>query len=184
MNASRITKWVVQLIVVVTGLKAVSFTAAQDGTPAPDEQSEAHRETLFRFVDEGIVPGNFDLMIELLPEDYVVHSPLGDLDREGVVAFFSALRASMSDFSAVRHQVIVEGNLAAGRHTISGTFDAAEFPSPLGVLQPNGQPVELNVINMWHFNDEGRIVEEWVQFDVLGFFTQMGAFPPPRAGLD
>lgn len=152
-------------------MNAVLFTAAQDGTPGPGIRSEAYRDMLFRTVHEGITPGNFDLLTESLAEDYVVHSPLGDLNREDVVGFFSALRASMSDFSVVRHQVIVEGHFAAARGTIRGTFDADEIPSPLGAPQPNGQSVEVSFINMFRFNEEGRIVEEWVQFDVQAFLT-------------
>lgn len=32
---------------------------------------------------------------------------------------------------------------------------------------------------MFDFDEDVRIIEEWVQFDVLNFLTQLGAFPAP-----
>jgi steroid delta-isomerase-like uncharacterized protein len=160
-------------------LIAVSFAAAQEATPSLSAQAEAHRELLYRVVEDGLTAGDFDLVTELLSEDYVVHSPVGDLDRDGFIAFIQALRASLSDFTVTRDAVIVEGDSAATRALITGTFDGADFASPLGVLPPNGQPITI-VLQTFHiFDAEGRILEEWAMFDLLSFFTQLGAFPAP-----
>jgi predicted SnoaL-like aldol condensation-catalyzing enzyme len=179
MNAGRFVKFGLVLIVVCIGvLLAASFVAAQGDAEVSAEQEEANRATLMRVINEGVAVGDLDMVAEALAEDYVVHSPLGDLDRDGVISFFSTLLSSFSEVENTRDEVIVEGNLAAARSTFRGVF-SNEFPSPMGMIPPNGQVVELVFINIFRFNDEGLIEEEWVQSDLLGFFTQLGAFPAP-----
>ncbi len=181
MNAGRFAKFALLLVVMCVGvLLAVSFVAAQGDAEVSTEQEEAYRATLMRVVEEGIAQGNLDIVAEALADDYIVHSPLGDLDREGVIAFFSTLLSSFSEIENTRDEVIVEGNLAAARSTFRGVF-SSEFPSPMGMIPPNGQTVELVFINLFRFNEDGLIEEEWVQSDLLGFFTQLGAFPPAPA---
>lgn len=174
------SKYVVLVLICIVASFPLFMTSAQEVTPSPDDHSEAQRAVLIRVVDEGVTPGNFDIVKELVADDYALHSPLGDLDRDGVIGFFSALHTSLTDFKAIRDQVIVEGKFGATRTTITGTFDK-DFPSPLGVLKPNHKPVVIVIINMFRFNDDGLIAEEWAQFDALGFFTQLGAMPAPTA---
>ncbi len=166
----------VLFLIAISVLASALITSAQEVTPNPDQQTSASRDILFRVVDAGVTPGDFDLVKSLLADDYVLHSPLGDLNRDGVIGFFEALHKSLTGFKAVRDQVIIEGQFGATRSTITGTFDA-DFPSPLGMLKPNHKPVVIVIVNMFRFNEAGLIAEEWAQFDALGFFTQLGALP-------
>jgi hypothetical protein len=138
--------------------------------------AQPHRTNLLRISDEGLTAGNFALLDQLIAEDYIVHSPIGDLGREAVKVFFGALRGALTNFKVVRAQILVEGDFAATRSVTTGIFEH-EFPGPTGVIPPNGQPVKLEIINTFRFNKEGLIVEEWAQFDNLGFLTQLGALP-------
>ncbi|MDX2136547.1 MAG: ester cyclase [Chloroflexota bacterium] len=179
MRPLRLTPFILTCVIAV--LMAVTFASAQDATPGVSPQEEAQRELLYRIVEDGLTIGDFDLVRELIAEDFVVHSPVGDLDREGFVGFMQALRASLSDFTVTRDAVIVEGEYAATRATISGTFDGADFASPMGTLPPNGEVVTIVLQTFHQFDDEGRIVEEWAMFDLLSFFTQLGAMPAPSS---
>jgi predicted ester cyclase len=181
MNAGRFVRLGLLLVVMIVVLASVSMIAAQGDAEVSAEQEEAQRELLYRIAEDGLTAGDFDLVNELIAEDFVVHSPVGDLDREGFIGFMQALRASLSDFTITRDAVIVEGECAATRATISGRFDGADFASPMGVLPPNGEMVTIVLQTFHDFDDEGRIVEEWAIFDLLGFFTQLGAFPPAPA---
>lgn len=180
MNGHRFAKFGLLVVLLVGALASVSIIAAQESATVIEEKEEVYRATLMRVVEEGIAQGNLDIVAEALADDYVVHSPLGDLDREGVIAFFSTLLSSFSEVENTRDEVIVEGNLAAARSTFRGVF-SSEFPSPMGVIPPNGQTVELVFINIFRFNEDGLIEEEWVQSDLLGFFTQLGAMPTPSS---
>ncbi|MEO8392646.1 MAG: ester cyclase [Chloroflexota bacterium] len=138
--------------------------------------AQTHRTTLLRISDEGLTPGNLDLLDELIAEDYLVHSPFGDLNREAVKGFFGALRGALTNFKVVRAQIVVEENFASTRSVVTGIFKH-EFHGPTGVIAPNGQTIDLQIINIFRFREDGVIVEEWAQFDNLGFLAQLGALP-------
>ena len=140
--------------------------------------AQAHRTTLLRISDEGLTPGKLALLDEFVAEDYIVHSPFGDLNREAVKGFFGGLRAAFADFKVVRAQIVVEENFASTRSVVTGIFKH-EFHGPTGVIAPNGQTIDLQIINIFRFREDGVIVEEWAQFDNLGFLTQLGALPTP-----
>lgn len=132
-----------------------------------------HRTTLLRIANEGLTPGNFDLLDEFIAVGYVVHSPFGDLNLEAVKGFFEALRNALSEFKVIRAHILVNEHFAATRSVVTGSFNQV-FTSPNGVIPPNGKPVELQIISIFRFDEDGAIIEEWAQFDNLGFLTQLG----------
>jgi predicted ester cyclase len=143
---------------------------------APDE--EQHRRLPSRFIEEGVNVGNFDIMQELFAPDFVSHSPLGDLSREEMAATLSAMRDALTGFEMATPVTFLDGNRAATIRTIKGTFDR-ELSSPNGVIAPNGNPVRVEMNCVIRFDEEGRIAEDWTQFDNLGFLTQLGVVPAP-----
>jgi hypothetical protein len=48
---------------------------------------------------------------------------------------------------------------------MAGRFDKAFAYTPIGTVQPNGQEVQWELINIFRYTDEGRLAEEWVQTD-------------------
>ncbi|WP_308013481.1 ester cyclase [Streptomyces beigongshangae] len=51
---------------------------------------------------------------------------------------------------------------------------AGASPALFGAIAPNGQPMRLELINHFRFDENGRLAEEWVQYDNLGFLRQLG----------
>jgi predicted ester cyclase len=168
------------ILLATTLMVGISAFAQSTEEPGMDAEKAARREAFERIADEGFTQGNFDLLDEYLAEDYVVHSPFGDLNREDVKGFFGAMRAAFTDFLVVRENMVLEGDYVAMRTIVTGTFDQ-EFTSATGVIPPNGQPITLEIVMIFHFNDEGMVDEEWAQFDNLGFLTQLGAMPAPAS---
>jgi predicted ester cyclase len=108
--------------------------------------------------------------------DFVFHGPDGaELDYEGLKGFFEALRAAFDDLRISRGIVIVEGDYVACQTTISGTFVREFTHSPVGPLPPNGGRVVLELINIFRYDDQGRLAEEWVQTDNRSRLRQLGA---------
>jgi predicted ester cyclase len=58
---------------------------------------------------------------------------------------------------------------------MSGVFEREFTQSPIGPVQPNGEPVAFHIINIFRYDDEGRLAEEWIQFDNRGVLRQLGA---------
>ena len=47
--------------------------------------------------------------------------------------------------------------------------------TPVGTVQPNRQQVQWELINIFRYTDDGRLIEEWVQTDTYDFLRQLGA---------
>ena len=165
-----------QLLFLLALIAVFSFSSVY----AQEDAEAAQREALDRVAAEGLTQGNAAVLEEFIADDYVVHSPFGDLNRDAVKGLFDALRAAMTDFSVTREAMIVEGNMAGMRTILNGTFEN-EFNGPFGVFPPTDQPFHLEIINLFRFNDAGTIQEEWAQFDTAAFMGQLGAAPAPAA---
>jgi hypothetical protein len=47
--------------------------------------------------------------------------------------------------------------------------------SPAGRLEPTGARVVMDLMSIFRFDDEGRLVEEYVRTDYRSFLRQLGA---------
>ena len=101
--------------------------------------------------------------------------PAGDFNRDEIKSYFAALRDSFTDFTISRAQIIVDGNLVSARTVMAGRFDKEFAYTPIGTVEPNGRQVQWELINIFRYTDEGRLVEEWVQTDTDDFLRQLGA---------
>jgi predicted ester cyclase len=104
------------------------------------------------------------------------HGPDGfEADHAGLMDYFKAVRAAFDDRSIRRGIIVAEGSYIACQTWIEGTF-AREFThSPVGPLPPNGQRVTWDMLNIFRFDERGRLVEEWVRADYGSFLRQLGA---------
>ena len=155
-----------------------SFLAAYRATRSPADVEAQHRQVLNRFVDEGVNVGNFDIMKELFAPSYVSHNPLGDQSREEVAATLNALREALTDFEMSIPFSFVEGNRAATLRIIKGTFDH-ELSTPNGAIPPTGKPVQVDMVCLLRFSEDGTLAEDWTQFDNLSLMTQLGVTQIP-----
>jgi predicted ester cyclase len=142
------------------------------------EQSERNRQAVYRTSDEAITPGNFDLLDELVAPNYIEHSPMGDWDLDAFKATMIPFHEALTGFRMVRELVLVDSDYVTARTKLTGKFER-DFNSPNGVIPPNGNDFELNVINIFRFDKDGRIAEVWEQWDNVSFLTQLGAMSPP-----
>jgi predicted ester cyclase len=109
-------------------------------------------------------------------EEFRFHGPDGfESDYAGLIDYFASIRAAFDDRSIRRGVMVVEGHQVACQTWIEGTFAREFTQSPVGALPPNGQRVVWDLINIFRFDDEGRLVEEWVQTDNRSFLRQLGA---------
>jgi len=108
--------------------------------------------------------------------DFAFHGPDGaESDFRGLKAYFASLRAAFDDLTISRGIIVAEGDYVACQTTISGTF-AREFThSPVGPLPPNGRRVVFELMNIFRYDEQGRLAEEWVQADNRSRLRQLGA---------
>jgi steroid delta-isomerase-like uncharacterized protein len=92
-------------------------------------------------------------------------------DRDGIAAFFRALRAGMPDATISAEDLLTDGDRVAVRFTVTGTHTGELFGAPA-----TGKHVEAEGITIIRFSGE-RVVERWNRLDDVTFLTQLGAMP-------
>lgn len=121
---------------------------------------------------------NLAIADEILATDFISHIPqfpnVNNLDsyREEI----EKTGNQIPDFHTTLEDLIVERNKVAGRFTATGT--------PQGELMgmsANNTKYTNTWIVIFHFTD-GKISQEWWQFDMLGVLQQLGIMAPAQNG--
>lgn len=109
-------------------------------------------------------------------ENFSFHGPDGfEADYQGLTAYFQAIRDAFDDRTIRRGIVVVEGDTVACQTWIEGTFVRPFTQSPAGRLEPNGARIVMDLMNIFRFDDAGRLTEEHVRTDYRSFLRQLGA---------
>ena len=134
-----------------------------------------HAATMKRLYDL-INAGDIDGFGELLAEDFVEHEELPGLERSrvGVKQLFHLYRAAFPDLRMEVQDLLVSGDKAVARVRATGTHQG-EF---LG-MPATGKSVDVQLIDITRFGDDGLAHEHWGVFDALKLMQQLGAMPTP-----
>jgi predicted ester cyclase len=109
-------------------------------------------------------------------EKFRFHGPDGfESDFAGLNDYFTSVREAFDDRSIRRGIVVAEGDHLACQTWIEGTFAREFTQSPVGPVPPNGKRVVFDLINIFRFDDRGRLIEEWVRVDNRGVLRQLDA---------
>lgn len=112
---------------------------------------------------------------ELVSPDYVDHSLPPELppNREGLKQLFTMYQAAFPDTVMTIEDQVAEGDKVVTRWTARGTHKGDLMGIP-----PTGKEVTVTGIDISRFAD-GKEVEHWGQFDLMGMMQQIGVVPPP-----
>ena len=109
-------------------------------------------------------------------EQFRFHGPDGfEADYAGLTAYFASIRAAFDDRKITRGIIVAEGSTLACQTWIEGTFAREFTQSPAGPLPPTGARVVWDLISIFRFDGEGRLIEEFVRTDYRSFLRQLGA---------
>jgi len=109
-------------------------------------------------------------------ENFRFHGPGGfESDYAGLIAYFASVRAAFDDRTITRGIIVAEGNTVACQTWIEGTFVREFAQSTAGPLPPTGTRVVMDLINIFRFDDDGRLIEEFVRTDNRTLLRQLGA---------
>jgi predicted ester cyclase len=109
-------------------------------------------------------------------ENFRFYGPGGfETDYAGLTAYFASVRAAFDDRKITRGIIVAEGNIVACQTWIEGTFTREFTQSPAGPLPPNGARIVWDLINIFRFDDDGRLTGEYVRTDYRSFLRQLGA---------
>ena len=109
-------------------------------------------------------------------ENFRFHGPDGfEADYAGLSAYFASIREAFDDRKITRGIIVAEGNTIACQTWIEGTFAREFTESPAGPLPPTGTRVVWDLISIFRFANDGRLIEEFVRTDYRSFLRQLGA---------
>jgi predicted ester cyclase len=137
---------------------------------------EALVESLIRVGEQELTGEHGAEVDAYFAPDFAFHGPDGaETDYAGLKGYFASLRAAFDDLTISRGIIVVEGDYVACQTTIAGTFVREFTHSPVGPVPPNGSRVVFELMNIFRYDDQGRLAEEWVQTDNRSRLRQLGA---------
>ncbi len=112
----------------------------------------------------------------LLAEDFVRHMPGVPPGRAVVRQHLDMFRLGFPDLSFTVEAILAEGDLVAARTTTTGTHAGFFMGHP-----PTGRRFTAGGIDLFRVG-EGRLREQWSQFDTMSMLHQLGLYRPVPAG--
>jgi len=127
---------------------------------------------------ELINAGDLDGFADLLADTFVEHEVTPGLapTKAGVLDFFRMQLASFPDLRMDVEDVFASGAKAVARVRVTGTNQG-----PFMGMAATGKPVDVELIDLFRFGDDGRVLEHWGLIDSLAMMQQLGVAPagPP-----
>ena len=134
----------------------------------------ANKAIVLRYAEEVWNQRNLDVLDELMTTDVINHSPIRlELDLETHKQVMSLYLTGFPEFHVTIDDIIAEGDKVVNRWTATGTHQGELMGVPA-----TGNQVVWTGITVSRLAD-GKIVETWWSYDVLGIFQQIGVIPPP-----
>jgi steroid delta-isomerase-like uncharacterized protein len=123
----------------------------------------------------GVEPweGNLGVIDELVASDYIGHDPAQPdlIGPDGVRGFITTYLSAFPDGRITIDEQLAEGDLVASRWTGRGTHQGELMGIPA-----TGKQVTVAGITLSRVKD-GKVVEEWTNWDTLGMLQQLGVVP-------
>jgi steroid delta-isomerase-like uncharacterized protein len=122
--------------------------------------------------------GDVDGFGELLADDFIEHEELPGLapTKDGVKSFFRMQLAAFPDLRLDVEDVVADGAKVVARVRYTGT-QRGEFQG----MPATGKSVDVQLIDVFRFADDGRVREHWGVIDLMTMMQQLGVVPagPP-----
>ena len=142
------------------------------------EERHAKKEKARRLLEEAFGQGDTSVIDEVLHSDFVCYDPNSQAGEirgadtfKGEIEYF---RQAVPDLTYTVEDQLAEGDEVVTRWKASGTHQGEFF----GVA-PTGNRLEFTGIQIDRFDESGKMIEEWPEYDLLGAMRQLGAIPEP-----
>jgi steroid delta-isomerase-like uncharacterized protein len=136
-----------------------------------------HSATARRLYDL-INSGDIDGFAAHLADDFVEHEVTPGLapTKDGVKDFFRMQLAAFPDLRMQAEDIVANDDKVVARVRLSGTNRGAFMGMPA-----TGRSVDVQLIDMFLFGNDGLVREHWGVLDALSMMQQLGVVPagPP-----
>ena len=130
----------------------------------------AAQRRLYELLNAGDIEG----FGALLADGFVEHEETPGLapTREGVMEFFRMYRAAFPNLRFDLEDVVASGDKVVMRARATGTHQGELMGIP-----PTGKDVDVQLIDIMRFNEDGLVAEHWGVVDMLAMMQQLGVVP-------
>jgi steroid delta-isomerase-like uncharacterized protein len=140
--------------------------------------TEQNKTLARRFWFEVFSQGNMTIIDEICDANWTYHDPSdpqGNWPRgpQGMRQLVNLYRSAFPDLHFTIEDQVAEGDTVVSRWIASGTHKGELMGIP-----PTGRQASVTGITI-HRMVNGKIVEDWVNFDTLGMMQQLGIIPRP-----
>jgi steroid delta-isomerase-like uncharacterized protein len=122
--------------------------------------------------------GDVDGFGKLLTDDFIEHEEVPGLapTKDGVKTFFQMQLVAFPDLRMAVQDIVDDGTKVVARVRYTGT-QKGEFQG----MPATGKSVDVQLIDIFGFGDDGRVREHWGVIDLLAMMQQLGVVPagPP-----
>jgi steroid delta-isomerase-like uncharacterized protein len=134
---------------------------------------EANKQVARRLIEDVWDRADLASLADLLAPDVVFREPISQelRGREVLGQFISAYRMAFPDMRFAIEEQIAEGDLVVTRWVARGSHQGQFRQIP-----PSGNAVQVRGTSTQRFAD-GKIVEDWTDWDALGLMQQIGVIP-------
>lgn len=129
---------------------------------------DENKAVVRRFVEEAVNNDNYGVVEELFATDYVRHET--QYDPGDVVEMLQTFEA-FPDYEMTIGELLTEDDLVMMTATARGTHER-EFMG----IDATGREFEITGMVL-HRLEDGKIVESWANWDLLGMLHQLGVDP-------
>jgi predicted ester cyclase len=143
----------------------------EEASGSAEENKAVARREFEEMYNQG---GNLDAAEEIYAPNFVGHEPTSGESRgvEGAKQFAASYRQAFPDLECTIEEQVAEGEKVVSRWRARGTHEGET--EDLG--PPTGNRVEITGISMSTIA-EGKLVEDWTNFDAMGMMQQLGMVP-------
>ena len=141
--------------------------------------AEENKDRARRLLEEAFGQGKTEVLDEALRSDFVCYDPNSETGEirgadtmKGEIEYF---RNAVPDLTYTVEDQVAEGERVVTRWRATGTHEGEFFGVP-----GTGRRIEMSGIQIDRFDESGKMVEEWPEYDLLGAMRQMGAIPEPE----
>lgn len=152
------------------GCQDKAAMAELEAMKAQAKVEEQNKELMRNYFAE-VVKGNIDIVLKVCAEDALFYFPSNNpnpISREEMLEGVKTTHRAFSDISYKIEEIIADGDKVLIRF-ISQSTHTGEIEG----IPATGKRIEFSGLSLFRI-ENGRIVEEWEEADMLGFLTQLG----------
>jgi len=156
---------------VYAALLALFLAAPLFATPDPPQNIEQNKAVARKLFEVALNQDNWDVYNEIHSKDFVAHAGSHSVNLAVDLQYARGWRLAFPDGQYSIDRVIAQGDYVVVQFTGRGTNTG-----PWHGMPATGKPIEVPAIGIYRIV-EGKIVEEWVEYNMLSILKQLGLAP-------